>query len=167
MVSARGRIHFSPKVRYFQTWKEILFCKKTQKGRWRLEKATGRVVLEWESQPDSKWSLRPERGQALGSPGGGRMFFARQHIYSSWYLSGKWVRQGVARSTEHERAKGSYIYEVRNIGQWIGMDVRNRCQPLGSCITAMTDEWHKWQKPTWILNFPAFILKGVFTKVHR
>lgn len=169
IVSARGRLHFSHKVIYFQRHlrEEISFCKKTQKGRWGLEKATGGVVLEWESQPDSKWSLRPERGQALGSPGGGRMFSARQHIYNSWCLSGKWTRQGVARGTEHERAKDSYIYEVWNIGQWIGMDVGNRCQPLGSFITAMTDGWHKRQKPSWILNFPALVLKWVFTKLHR
>lgn len=161
MVSNRGRLHFSTGVTDFQTQEDISFCKNTQKGRWSLEETTGGVVLERESQPDSKGSQRPERGQALGSPRGGRMFSASQHIHSSWCLSGKWTRQGVARGTVHEKAKDSCTCERWNIGRWVGTDVRNRCSPLGSFITATTDGWHKWQKPTWVLNFPALILKWV------
>lgn len=161
MVSARGRLHFSTGCHRFPDPGGHLILQKYTEREWSLEETTGGAVLERESQPDSKGSWRPERGQALGSPGGGRMFSASQHIHSSWCLSGKWTRQGVARGTEHERAKDSCTYEVWNIGRWVGMDVRNRCLPLGSFITAMTDGWHKWQKPTWVLNFPALILKWV------
>ena len=49
---------------------------------------------------------------------------------------------------EHKRKKDSYVYEEWNIGQWIRMDVKSRCQPLGLFIPDMTDRWHKWEKPT-------------------
>lgn len=35
----------------------------------------------------------------------------------------------MARSMVNERGKASYTDELRNVGRWIGMDVRNKCQP--------------------------------------
>lgn len=93
----------------------------------RVRKGVRGAGLGWASQPDSEWSPGPKREQALGSPGGERMFAARQN--SSWSHSGKWMRQGVARSMVNERGKASYTDELRNVGRWIGMDVRNKCQP--------------------------------------
>lgn len=136
------------------TWEEISSLKMTQKGRWRLGRATGGAVLGWDSQPDSEWSPRL-KGSCFGSPAGG------QHSYSSRSLSGKWTRGEVARGMEHER-KNDYIYEVQDISRCTGMDVRKRCQPLGSSVTTMTSGANGKNR---ILNFPALTAVGCAPKI--
>lgn len=72
------------------------------------------------------------KGSELNGLGRNRVFSARC-TYSSKFFSGNLTKQEVARGTEQEREKNSYIYEVPNMGV-----SGNGHQPLGSFVTTMT-----------------------------
>lgn len=104
----------------------ILEKKKDTESQGKVRKDNRRNGTQMRGLARFRTKSKGHKAVALRSPGGGRMFSARQCSYSSQSLSGKWTRQEVARGMEHERKKKNYIYEVRYIRWRTGVDVRKK-----------------------------------------
>lgn len=147
----KGRIHFSPWGHTPPDQGGELILQRDSERWVKVRKGNRRSGVRMRIPGRFRMKSRAWKGEGFGIPREGRMLPARQHIYSSQSLSGEWIRQGVGRGIEHGREKDSYIYELWNIGYCTGMDVRNRCQPLGSFITTMIDRWYNGKGPPELL----------------